>query len=201
MTDAIQMEKAKIRMQMVDRRARMHPDTRGAASKTIVARIAASDNFQRASALCCFSPLREEVQVMPLTHLADENGCKVFLPAFDEVDRVYRFRHWDLSVPLLAGRWNILEPQGTNFTILDGEVCVIVPGQAFDRSGMRIGYGGGYFDRMLREMRAAKECRVTAIGVAYAFQVLDRLPHDAKDQPVDMIVTESEWITTQKQGE
>ncbi len=198
MRDALQMAKAEIRMQMVDRRARMHPDERVAASEAIVARIMASAAFQRATSFCSFSPLREEVQVMPLLDQASSRGCKVFLPAFDEVARVYRFREWDQSTPLQAGRWNIMEPQGSCFTVPEGDVCIIVPGQAFDRTGMRIGYGGGYFDRMLQETRSVPDNRVSAIGVAYDFQVLDTVPHDAQDEAVDFLATESEWITTKQ---
>ncbi len=198
MADALQMAKAEIRMKMVDRRARMRPDARATASERIVARIADEAVFQRASSFCCFSPLREEVQVMPLVELAARNGARIFLPAYDEVARHYRFREWDRTVPLRAGRWNILEPQGTTYAIPEGDVCIIVPGQAFDRTGMRIGYGGGYFDRMLRETRIGSNRRVSAIGVAYHFQVLDWVPHDQQDEPIDFLATEIEWIKTHR---
>ena len=196
MTDALQVAKAHVRVQMVDRRARMHPDTRAAASAAIVERVAVSEVFQSAVACCGFSPLREEVQVMSLLEHAAQNGRKVFLPAFDAEQRIYRFREWSRSVPLRAGRWNILEPEGSSFSVPVGDVCAIVPGQAFDRTGARVGYGGGYFDRMLREVRSVPGNRVAAIGVAYAFQVIDAVPHDAQDEPVDFVVTELEWIKT-----
>ena len=200
MTNALQMAKAEVRMEMVDRRALMQPDVREASSNAIVERVASSEVFQRATSYCGFVSMREEVQVMPLAEKAADNGCTVFLPAFDEVARIYRFRVWNVSDPLHAGRWNILEPAGESFSVPEGDVCIIVPGLGFDRSGARIGYGGGYYDRMLHETRAVAGSRVTAIGVAYAFQLLDAVPHAALDQPVDMVATESEWIRTHKQG-
>jgi 5-formyltetrahydrofolate cyclo-ligase len=61
---------------------------------------------------------------------------------------------------------------------------VLVPGLAFDRRGWRLGYGGGYFDRFL------KECRGTSLGVTYEALLLENLPRDEHDMPMQWIVTE-----------
>jgi len=188
-----------VRVQMMDRRALMQLDVRVPASAAIVERIASSPAFQVANAYCSFVPMREEVQVAPLAALAGARGCRLYLPAYDETARCYRFREWDPEIPLCAGRWNIHEPQGRTFSLPAGDVCVVVPGLAFDRSGMRVGYGGGYFDRMLGELRSVPGSRVAAIGVAFAFQVLESVPHGEGDEAVDLVVTESEWIQTTKE--
>jgi 5-formyltetrahydrofolate cyclo-ligase len=65
-----------------------------------------------------------------------------------------------------------------------------VPLLAFDRTGYRLGYGGGFYDRSLAELRAAK--KVLAVGVAFSVQEVDAVPHDGNDQPLDWIVTECE---------
>ncbi len=62
----------------------------------------------------------------------------------------------------------------------------------FDRDGYRLGYGGGFYDRTLDRLRARKE--VTAVGVAFAAQELDSVPHDSSDARLDLIVTENEVI-------
>lgn len=196
MPDSLQMAKANLRMQMVDKRALMRAEDRIASSDAIVDRIAASAPFQTANSYCGFVPTHEEVQIKALADVAVRRGCAVYLPAFDPAARVYRFRAWDPVVALRPGRWNILEPQGDGFSVPTGDVCILVPGLAFDRSGMRVGYGGGYFDRMLQATRAVPGNTVTAIGVAYAFQVVDDVPHDEHDEPVDFVVTELEWIKT-----
>ncbi|MFU8779824.1 MAG: 5-formyltetrahydrofolate cyclo-ligase [Kiritimatiellia bacterium] len=201
MTDALQMAKADVRMRIVDKRARMSADLRAAASATIVERIAASASFTTADAFCSFVPMHEEVQVGALVPLALQRGCKIYLPAYDEAARYYRFREWCADVPLRAGRWNIQEPEGDSFAVPAGKVCIIVPGLAFASSGMRVGYGGGYFDRMLREVRGVAGSCVTAIGVVFAFQVVDSLPYGDHDEPVDFVVTEREMMTIRKQGE
>jgi 5-formyltetrahydrofolate cyclo-ligase len=65
---------------------------------------------------------------------------------------------------------------------------LLVPLMAFDRQGFRLGYGGGFYDRTLEKLRAKK--KVIAIGVAYAAQEIEQVPHDAHDQPLDFVMTE-----------
>jgi 5-formyltetrahydrofolate cyclo-ligase len=65
---------------------------------------------------------------------------------------------------------------------------LIVPLLAFDNDGYRLGYGAGYYDRYLSEHRAKRTIR--AIGIAYAGQHVDKLPHEPHDEPLDAVVTE-----------
>ena len=74
---------------------------------------------------------------------------------------------------------------------------VLVPGLAFDREGYRLGYGGGHYDRFLTDL----ERGTTAIGVCYAAQLLDRIPHGPSDQRVHLVVTDRETVVAQTQGE
>ena len=68
--------------------------------------------------------------------------------------------------------------------------AVVAPGLAFDRSGFRIGYGGGHFDRYLALMRPS----AIRIGIAFHLQVVDEAPHGPGDVPLDFLVTERETI-------
>lgn len=65
---------------------------------------------------------------------------------------------------------------------------VVVPGLAFDRRGHRLGFGAGYYDRFLAGLGAP------TVGLAFSLQIMDVVPHSARDVPVDWIVTESETI-------
>ena len=67
---------------------------------------------------------------------------------------------------------------------------VIAPGLAFDRSGFRIGYGGGNYDRYLARLGA----HATRVGVAFHLQVMGSVPHGPADEPVDVVVTDRETI-------
>ena len=71
---------------------------------------------------------------------------------------------------------------------------LLVPLLAFDRAGHRVGWGAGFYDRTLETLRAARA--IIAIGVAFAVQEVDFVPHGPHDQPLDWIVTEAEAIRT-----
>ena len=92
---------------------------------------------------------------------------------------------------LRAGHRGIGEPAGPAIDVAEIDVMV-VPGLAFDTDGMRLGRGGGHYDRTLPRLRA------TAIRVAFCFdfQVVPQVPKDAHDQHVDVIVTDQRVIRT-----
>ena len=91
----------------------------------------------------------------------------------------------DIDSLVASGKFGILEPIEPMKIAYKNIDLVLVPGLAFDREGHRIGYGFGYYDKFLRKVpRAAK------IGLCFDFQVVDRIPREEHDVPVDMIVTE-----------
>ncbi len=88
-----------------------------------------------------------------------------------------------------AGKFNIPEPMGLikmNYKSID---IVIVPGVVFDINGHRIGYGFGYYDKFLKNVPKALK-----VGLAYEFQVIDKIPRQEHDVPVDFIITEDRII-------
>ncbi len=105
-----------------------------------------------------------------------------------------------VCMPKRAMAWSVLRDFGelapTSFGVLEprvdarelafppGDAPVLVPGIAFDRRGYRIGYGAGYFDRFLAHHAGLK------IGLAYECQIIDAVPHEPHDVPMDVIVTE-----------
>lgn len=95
----------------------------------------------------------------------------------------------DSPAQLASGAYGLLEPSGAETVpVADlGRALICVPGLAFSPSGQRLGRGGGYYDRLL----AAAGPRPQSVGLAYAFQVLDRLPQSLGDQRLDLIVSES----------
>ena len=114
----------------------------------------------------------------------------VCLPVVAAPDAPLVFRRWLPDDPLVTGSFGISEP-----TAAAQEVpprAVLVPMLAFDHQGHRLGYGGGYYDRTLKALRAASEGAggIVAIGVAFAGQLRDKLPVANDDQPLDWILTE-----------
>lgn len=85
---------------------------------------------------------------------------------------------------LALGSFHIEEPTGNDTTSIDNIELIIVPAVAYDREGNRLGRGKGYYDRLLSEAKAVK------VGIVYHFQLLDNIPAESHDVPVDIIITE-----------
>jgi len=119
------------------------------------------------------------------------NNKKVLVPYTSlESDMIYPVEIENLD-DLEKCAFGILEPQ--NKKIYRGDIdVIIVPGIAFDLRGYRIGYGKGFYDRFLRGANALK------IGIAYDFQIVDRISEDKNDVPVDMIVSEKRVLLCRK---
>jgi len=100
---------------------------------------------------------------------------------------------WD---DLVTGRFGILEPAGEGSVALGPGDVALLPGVAFDLEGWRLGRGGGYLDRAFSADRAAP----WLVGVGYAFQCLDSVPHDSRDRRVDAIVSEEGWVWRAEAG-
>lgn len=94
---------------------------------------------------------------------------------------------------LVPARFGILEPIDTMRIAYKNIGLVLVPGIVFDREGHRIGYGFGYYDKFL-----AKVPKAIKIGLAFDFQVVDRIPAEKHDVAVDFIVTEEEVVECRK---
>lgn len=93
---------------------------------------------------------------------------------------------------LAVGAYDIEEPEGDTLVDPASIEVIIVPAVAYDRSGMRLGRGKGFYDRLLAETKATK------IGIGYDFQLYDTLPAEPHDIPMDIVITESEVIVIDK---
>ncbi|MFD1882824.1 5-formyltetrahydrofolate cyclo-ligase [Paracoccus pacificus] len=128
-------------------------------------------------------PIRSEAD--PLPALRGHPG-PMALPVVVAAGQALIFRLWD-GQTTVAGRFGAAVPP-EDAAVVRPDV-VIVPLVGFDRSGHRLGYGGGYYDRTLSALRAGGP--VTAIGFAHSAQELDPIAAEATDQRLDMIVTEA----------
>ncbi len=137
-----------------------------------------------------FFPYQSEIDVRPLLGKLAGDGWTTCLPIVIADNQPLEFRRWLPGEPTVAGVWGIPRPP-EDMPVVVPDV-LLVPLLAFDRSGYRLGYGGGYYDRTLALLRGAKT--VVAIGVAYSAQEVDAVPHDGRDQMLDFVMTEKEVI-------
>ncbi|GBR31028.1 5-formyltetrahydrofolate cyclo-ligase [Gluconobacter kondonii] len=135
---------------------------------------------QPAQKIAAVWPLAEEVDLRPLCHALSEAGRQVLLPETTPKGSPLIFRRWTPSSSMIAGRFGTSHPEGE----IEVPDLVLVPFLAFDRSGYRLGYGGGYYDRTLAALN------VPAIGFGFAGQQIDAVPTGPYDIPLKTIVTE-----------
>jgi 5-formyltetrahydrofolate cyclo-ligase len=117
-------------------------------------------------------------------------GAQLALPVIQGRGKPLLMRAWSFGAPLEARQWGIKEPLDAA-PIVEPDI-LLVPLACFDRTGHRIGYGAGYFDKTIRALRAKK--RVTAIGLAFAAQEIPRVPATDFDERLDLVLTEREVI-------
>ena len=132
-----------------------------------------------------FLAIGEEINPAPLMSRLHRNGATIGLPVMIGKGKPLVFRAWTPGVPLVARMWGIREPDETA-PLVEPDV-LLVPLLAFDRSGHRLGYGGGFYDRTLRRLRGLKP--VVVVGLAYASQEVDAVPHLDYDERLDWVLT------------
>ena len=128
-----------------------------------------------------------EVATIPLILSLLERDVEVCVPAWDALsNRYFPSILTDFETEMEIGRFGILEPKKSAQRPKPFETlqAALIPGVAFDLLGNRLGYGYGYFDEICRKLNATK------IGLAYHFQMVDRLEPHSKDVPMDNIITE-----------
>ena len=148
----------------------------------------------RGAPLSGFMPIRTEIDPLPAMTEAAAHG-PVGVPVITAKGQPLQFARWEPGCPMIEGPFGARIPETRE--LLEPEV-LIVPLLAFDRNGGRLGYGGGFYDRTLERLRAARP--TLAIGFAFSVQEMADLPLDATDQPLDLIVTDTEVITPAKRG-
>src|SRR5215218_6688898 len=163
-------------------------DDRERRSAQISALVVASPCYAAARAIHCYLPMRSEVDTRPLIADALAHGKRVAVPIV--VRKAAELAHaWLDSLAadtLTPGAFGTFNPRDLRPAAPGDWELVIVPLLAFDRRGYRLGYGKGYYDRLLAGSP------VTSIGVAFAAQEIDMLPAEAHDIALDWIVTECE---------
>jgi len=144
--------------------------------------------FMKGAIIAGYAAMRGEVDPFPLMAALANNGHALCLPRAH--DQTLSFHAWKPGDPLVAGRMGIQEPEAKARERRPD--FIIVPILAFDANGYRLGYGGGYYDRYLAAHRPKRSVR--AVGIAYAGQQFDDLPHEDFDERLDAVVTEAQVI-------
>jgi 5-formyltetrahydrofolate cyclo-ligase len=185
--------KDEIRKEVLGRRLAMGDREVSARSASICRRVISDDVFVTARTIGLYWPFRNEVLTQSIFREAVSRRKKVAFPVTSAEGRAMDYIAVDDEDDLSEGTYGIMEPRFVPERRVGVEELdlIVVPGVAFDERGYRIGYGGGYFDRLL----SGDAVRARRAALAFDLQLVDRIPRRAHDAKVELIFTESRVIT------
>ena len=130
-----------------------------------------------------YYPVNFEIDDLELLKKFKKKNFKISLPVIKKNFQM-DFYKWSFSDPLKINKYGIPEPEAKNIVYPD---ILLIPLVAFDKNLNRLGYGGGYYDRLIKKL--SKKKKIIKIGLALSVQRIDKVPVDIYDQKLDYIVT------------
>ncbi len=187
--DAVLEQKAELRREALTRRDALPAEIRKAGAEAVAAR-AFPLAIAPGTIVSGFMPLKSEINPLPLMRKLADAGARLALPVVTGRGKPLVMRSWQWGEPLVPGVWGIMEPPRAAPEVEPD--ILLVPLLAFDRNGHRIGYGAGYYDLTIAQLRAKKP--IAAVGIAFAAQEVESVPRTAFDARLDLVLTENETI-------
>ncbi len=184
----LQLAKKSLRERILAQRDGLDPSQRRESSAKIIERLLLLPEYRQATVVAAYASFGSELDTAAFLRDALAAGKRLLLPRIDKAERRLELRQVsDPQSDLVAGVWGIREP-GEHCPLLPPSLVefILVPGAAFTAKGERLGYGGGYYDRLLTGI-GPQVCRTAG---AFSLQVVEDLPTGDRDQRLHCIVTE-----------
>ena len=191
-----QLNKQKIRQQMLAQLRTQPESLRQEKSEKILKRVIGLEKFQSAQWLFSYVSLEYEVNTYPLIDHAQQLGKKMAVPViFNKEKKRGRFvisEVWDRFLEFEIGPFRIQQPKSQFIRPVEPKKIEIamIPCVAFDKKGRRLGHGKGFFDRFLGELSVG----CLKVGIGFDFQLVSELPQEPHDLPLDLIVTDRQIV-------
>ena len=184
----LKQDKRALRRAVLAERDALFGTERAARSEAIVDRLLGLEEATGAATVLAFWSFGSEVDTAPLLDRLHSRGTTIALPVTRDGDIVPVI--WTPGSSMTETSFGSREP--TDGRVLQARELdlIVVPGVAFDRSCHRVGYGGGFYDRLLASTRDG----TVAVAIAFGMQVVEEVPTGPLDRPVDAIVTEDDVI-------
>jgi len=184
--------KNSIRKEVIGKRDRIPSELKGTKDSSIKQRLFALPEFLSALSVLFYASFRSEVETSGLIRESLSMGKKIILPKVERrrhMLRLYEIKNLDETAPGVMGIPEPFQSEGREVLLEDIDL-VVIPGAGYDSPGNRLGYGGGYYDKLLAERK--KEMLI--IALAYEEQLVDAIPAEKHDVKVDIIVTDQRVI-------
>ncbi len=204
------LDKAQIRQRINEKRALVSDAERNHAAQSATDLLVNSPLFTLHSRIACYLARREEFDSSPIIHAIWNANKHCYLPVLTQVphtsphakegllgdndDCQMVFGEYHMNTELALNRYRILEPQETPHLQANNLDVVILPLVSFDKTGTRLGMGGGYYDRTFAFINESNAKKPLLLGLAYRFQCVKELPSDRWDVPLHGVITEKEIV-------
>ncbi len=185
---SISFDKKKLRETVQDRRDSLALIERKKRSKIIAEKFFLTEDYRNSNSILLYYPFRSEIDTTIIIKKALGDGKKVILPRVGE-EGLDLFFISNISDQLEKGSYDIMEPIPEScfrakITDID---LIIVPGVSFDKKLNRLGYGGGFYDRLLQILSK----KVKRISLSFELQITENIPVSEHDAGIDLLITES----------
>jgi 5-formyltetrahydrofolate cyclo-ligase len=190
----IPARKQALRQRIIAARDNLTPSLRAHLSQQILRSLHGLAAYQSAHTVLGYLNFGSELHSELWVQQALRDGKQVLLPRVNKTSHLLElFELRDLSCDVAPGLWGIREPLVEHckpFDALGTIDFILLPGVAFDREGGRLGYGGGFYDKLL----ASLPHRPALVAGAFTLQVVTEIPQESTDRKIDWLVTENELI-------
>ena len=187
--DELKSKKAELRSILRAKRRSLGDDERRIAALAVAERVIGMDEYAKAELILAYMPARGELDVLPIIQNARENGKRVAFPLCVDNGGL-RLLVPNAPDAFSIGTYGIAEPDTARSTEVFANQLdlIIVPAVAFAEDCLRLGQGGGYYDRLLESTNAF------TVGVGYDFQLLKNLPVESHDRTLNCVALPSRLI-------
>ena len=163
--------------------------------KKIVDKFYESKYYKEAKNIFIYISYDSEINTKEIINKALIDNKRVYVPRTEFKTRLMDAVEIASLDNLIESEYGILEPAMEEPHIEPDELdLIVVPGVAFDRNGGRMGYGAGFYDRYFKRISKDRMEKIKKLALAYDFQILEKIPMDEQDVPVNYIITEKEFI-------
>ncbi len=186
--ESLRPAKKTLRASVIAQRDALDVATRRRDCQAITAKLLALPEYRAAGVVCAYASFGSEFDTAAFCSAVIAAGKRLLLPRVNRAARMIELCEVrSLGEDLVAGAWGIREPAERCPIVPSSSIeFLLVPGVAFTATGKRLGYGGGFYDRLLNELNPG----VARVVAAFSMQVVEDLPTGPRDQRVHRIVTE-----------
>lgn len=185
------MNKRELRKKFLEKRSSLDLKQLKKLNSNIFKRFIQSESYKKAKNIMIYISFDTEIDTHTIiNHMLSDNK-RVIVPITDSKNKRLIPSELHSMDELELGFYNILTPKEKFIRIFDKNDIdlVVVPGIVFDMEGYRVGYGGGYYDRFLKDLRESN-----TLSLCYDFQLIETLPRDDYDIAVNHVLTETRAI-------